>query len=234
MSKGYLIFSQGPYAKMAELLARSIKATQSTVNDVCIIEGSGSDVMYNRTRVYDLSPFDETVMLDADMLFLNDVSHWWTHFEKFPLLIANKVKTYRGDWVIDTPYRNSSVKSELPTCYCAITYFKKDPLAEEFFNTLGDVVSNWKYNKYQERSSIDIGMGITCNIMGIRPFSPLDYPTFTHMKSGCQGWPRYSEDWKTHVALTVEPGTVKIGNYTQTGVLHYVDKELVNELSRAF
>jgi hypothetical protein len=234
MSKGYLIFVQGPYNNMAELLSRSIKATQSTVNDVCIIQGNSGDVMYNRTRAYDLSPFDETVMLDADMLFLEDVSHWWDHFAKFPLLITNKVRTYRGDLITDTPYRSARATAELPLCYCAITYFKKDPVAEEFFDTLGDIVSNWTYQQYQPRASIDIAMGIACNQMDIQPFSPLDYPTFTHMKSGVQGWTKYSENWRQHVNLTVESGKVTIGNYVQRGILHYVDKGIVSELSRAF
>ena len=96
MSKGYVIYAQGDFIPMAELLAKSIKATQTTVNDVHIITGTGN-VMSNRTDIYNLSPFDETVMLDADMVFLEDVSHWWNHLNKFPLLITNKVKlTYRN------------------------------------------------------------------------------------------------------------------------------------------
>jgi hypothetical protein len=68
-------------------------------------------------------------------------------------------------------------------------------------------------------------MGIAVAHLGIHPFTQLDYPTFTHMKP---------PNWKTYQTLDVQPGQVKIGNYIQTGILHYVDKGIVDELSRAF
>jgi hypothetical protein len=159
MTKGYIIVAQGSFVNMAELLARSIKATQSTVNNVSLItDSSGSEIfdhvipidnqndyMLNRTKIYDLSPYDETVMLDADMLFFDDVSHWWDHLDRFPLLITNRVKTYRDSWAT-TPYRNTFIKNNLTNCYSAFTYFKKDPLAKEFFD-LGPVCCPAIFNR---------------------------------------------------------------------------------------
>ena len=231
MSKGYIIFAHGDkFVKMAQLLERSIKATQ-TINNVTIVECS-SNIMLERTRVYELSPYDETVILDADMLFLDNIDHWWNHLAKFPLLITNKINNYRGELVTNSPYRITFVSNDLPSCYTAFAYFNRNPQAEEFFKVLTDVVANWdhwswKYTpvKRQATSSIDIAMGIAVAHMGIHPFTPLDYPTFTHMKP---------ENWKTYQTLDVQPGQVKIGNYIQTGILHYVDKGIVDELSRAF
>jgi hypothetical protein len=64
-------------------------------------------------------------------------------------------------------------------------------------------------------------------------FTSVDYPTFTHMKSECQGFGK-GTDWIDHLARNVKPGELKLGNYKQTGILHYVDKDMVNELSRIF
>jgi len=231
LTRGYLIFAHGDkFLRMAELLRRTIKNTQ-TINDVTVIECS-ENIMLERTRAYELSPYDETVMLDADMLFLDNIDHWWDHLAKFPLLITNKVKTYRGDWVTNTPFRITFDSNNIPSCYSAFAYFKRDPLVEDFFRVLNDIVTDWENWSWtytpvnrQPHPSIDIAMGIAVAHTGITPFTLLDYPTFTHMKP---------ENWREFIFSQVSPGKIKIGNYLQTGILHYVDKELVDELSNAF
>lgn len=215
---------------MAHLLKRTIESTQA-INNVTVIE-CGENIMLERTRAYELSPYDETVMLDADMVFLDSVDHWWSHFEKFPLLITNKVQTHRGDWVTNTPFRVTFNSNNLPSCYSAFAYFKRDTISEEFFKLLGEIVTNWdqwswKYTPVnrQPKPSIDVAMGIAVAHMNIHPFTPLDYPTFTHMKP---------ETWRCSVSSQIQAGQIKIGNYVQTGILHYVDKDIVDELSKIF
>jgi hypothetical protein len=231
VSKGYIIFAHGDqFIRMAQLLERTIKSTQQ-INNVTIVE-CGADIMLERTRAYELSPYDETVMLDADMLFLDSVDHWWTHLARFPLLITNKVKTHRGEWVTDTPFRITFDSNDLPSCYSAFAYFKRDPIVEEFFKLLHEIVINWETWSWnytpvnrQSKPSIDVAMGIAVAHMNITPFTPLDYPTFTHMKP---------ESWRTVIPSEVTDKQIKIGNYVQTDILHYVDKDMVDELSKAF
>jgi hypothetical protein len=241
MTKGYLIIAQGNYVEMAELLAKSIKATQSTINDVHIVKNLDGDVMLNRAKAYDFSPFDETVMLDADMIFLDDISHWWDHLSKFPLVIADKVDTYRGEQVSHSPYRKTFKSNSLPNCYCAFTYFKKDPLAENFFKLIKIIIQNWdewtlRYapEDRQHWPSMDLAMAIALKVLDYNAFTSLKYPRFTHMKSGCQGWTNYSENWRKHIGCYVSNGQLRLGNYRQSGILHYVDKNLPNELLHLF
>ena len=255
MSKGYIVVAQGNFIVMAELLAKSIKATQTKISNISlitdckeyqnslfehiiIVEGNN---LYNRTQVFNLTPYEETVSLDADMIFLEDVSHWWDYFNKFPLLITNKVKTYRNEWVTKSPYRSTFVSNNLPNCYCAFTYFKKSPEVNEFFTLLSYIVTHWDKwamiyapEDKQRSPSLDVAMGIALKILEIDAFGTLDYPTFTHMKSGCQGWPIYSEDWQAHIGVYVDRKQLKLGPYRQTGILHYVDKNISNELLRLF
>lgn len=231
MSKGYIIFAHGDkFIRMAEVLEQSIKATQS-INDVTIIN-CGSNIMLERTRAYELSPYDETVMLDADMVFIDNIDHWWDHLAKFPLLITNKVKTYRNEWLVNSPYRISFTSNSLPSCYSAFTYFNRNETSLEFFQLLNHIVTNWEQWSWrytpvnrQVKPSIDIAMGMAVAYMGITPFTPLNYPTFVHSKP---------ENWRSFLSLDVIPGQIKIGNYVQQGILHYVDKDIADELSRAF
>lgn len=256
MSKGYLVMAQGEqYARNAEHLARSIKATQSCISRLsvitdCEVDNSLFDVVIrleddlaansqwkieNRVKFYDLTPYDETVILDADMLFLSDVSHWWKLFDKYDLLLTSRVLTYRAEEITNSPYRKTFVHNQLPNVYSAFTYFKKADLAEQFFQLVKSIVLNWdvwssKFTpEYKQRNpSIDVAMSIAVKILDVEQevTSKVSYPTFTHMKGLCQGWNTPIEDW--HNALLISQGpNIKLGAFDQTGILHYVKKDFV-------
>jgi hypothetical protein len=257
MSRGYLVMAQGDYLDMAIALAKSIKRTQSTVNNISIIvdcdvtkhsavdhfielekDMSSDDKwkIHNRCQFYDLSPYDETVILDADMLFLSDVSSWWDMMSKYDMLITNKVKTYRDEWVDISPYRKTFTANNMPNTYSAFTYFKKTQRNKTFFNLLKSIVTNWnawsvRYTPESRQMfpSIDLAMSIAVKILDIESevTSSADFPTFTHMKGGCQGWRTPSEPWNTVLNKYNTSQGIKLGPYLQSGILHYVQKDFL-------
>lgn len=257
MSRGYLVMAQGNYLDMAVTLAESIKKTQSEVNNISIIvdcdvsehpavdhfiqlstdmSGNAEWKIHNRCQFYNLTPYDETVILDADMLFLTDVSHWWQHLSEHELLITSKVKTYRNTWITSSPYRETFVSNRLPDLYSAFTYFRKGNMSAQFFELLTSIVSNWEAwikvyapEDPQPWPSIDLAMAIAVDIMGIESqvTTTRGYPTFIHMKSGCQGWYSYGEDWRNRLGVYVSQHQLRLGNYLQSGILHYVLKDFV-------
>lgn len=256
MTRGYLVMAQGEvYARQAEHLARSIRITQTGVKNISVITDqkidsslfdqvidlTGEDYalgstwkIENRVYFYDLTPYNETVILDADMLFLTDVGHWWEYLSNFDLLFTDKVLTYRKEWIKDSPYRKTFVSNKLPNLYSAYTYFKKSDLAEQFFKLVKNIVLNWDTwtkefapENRQKFPSIDLAMAIAVKLMGIEntTTSKLDYPTFVHMKGGCQGWVKPVDDWTDALGAYKTLQGVKIGPYLQTGILHYVRKD---------
>jgi len=257
MSRGYLVMAQGDYLNMAIALAKSIKKTQSTVNNISIIvdcdvsehsavdhfielptDMSGDEKwkIHNRCQFYDLSPYDETVILDADMLFLSDVSSWWDMMSKYDMLITSRVKTYRDDWVNVNPYRKAFVANNMPNVYSAFTYFKKTQQNKTFFNLLKSIITNWNAwsVRYTPESrqlfpSMDLAMAMAVKILDIESevTTLADFPTFTHMKGGCQGWRTPSEPWDTVLNRYNTSQGIKLGPYLQTGVLHYVQKDFL-------
>ena len=99
MSRGYLIYAvDEPYISKAQTLKKSIE--HHTSDDATIISGNFpyGDITkeYNKNtfasnllnlwQLYWATPYDETIVLDADMLFLNDYSYWWDYLSKFDLL----------------------------------------------------------------------------------------------------------------------------------------------------
>ena len=111
MSRGYLVIAQNStidYTRLAYLLALSIKYTQCSVNNIsiAITKDTKLDDKYrkifdhvieipfeddaelsdwkieNKWKYFHFTPYDETVILDTDMLFTSDVSHWWDVMSK--------------------------------------------------------------------------------------------------------------------------------------------------------
>jgi hypothetical protein len=260
MTQGYLVMAQGEiYARQAEHLARSITSTQTSINKLSIITDQTVDAtlfdkviliendlavdstwkIENRVNFYDLTPYDETVILDSDMLFLTDVSHWWKMLNNYDLLLTNKVLTYRGETVSQSPYRSTFRTNQLPDVYSAFAYFKKSGTALEFFTLVKSIVLNWsKWTQNyapvapQKFPSIDLAMAIALKVLDIEDSatSKLAYPTFTHMKGYCQGWKQPIEEWNSVLGIYNTAGKIKLGPYEQTGILHYVKKDFYDSI----
>jgi hypothetical protein len=268
-TKGYIILAQNgkeDYVQMAYALALSIKISQKEINSVCLITDVIDAVpehyrsvfdhiiqipwfddaltsewkIENRWKIYHVTPYDETILLDADMLFLTDVSHWWHYLEKnHDLYINDNVLTYRNEKITGRFYRRAFDENDLPDTYSAFTYFKKSETAEEFWKWVEIATKNWKefYDLYlpnykPKHLSIDVIFALVVKLLDIedKVKSVLDYPNFVHMKSRVQNWESYSDDWMNHVGVYFNnTGSLKIGNYQQTGIFHYTEKEFLND-----
>ena len=192
----------------------------------------------NRWKVYHASPYDETIVLEADMLILTDITHWWEELAKRELFFVSNVRTYRDEVVTNRFYRKTFDANELPNLYSALHYFKKGDVAKEFYNLLEIIVNNWalfysKYapNEYQKWCSIDVSMAIASKILGNEKdiTDPNSFITFTHMKPLVQGWYNKPEKWTKVTGKYFTEGKLFLGNYLQSRVLHYVEDEFLTD-----
>ena len=269
-TKGYLILAQNSdsndYVRMAYVLALSIKLSQEKVKSVCLVTDVVDAVpdhykavfdhviqipwyddalnsewkIENRWKIYHVTPYDETILLDADMLFLTNINNWWNYLSKnHDLFITSNVTTYRNEIVTSDYYRKVFTDNQLPNTYSAFTYFKKSKLAEEFWTLVEIIVKNWKefYDKFLLNSkpkhlSIDVVFALAIKILDIEESvtTKFDYPMFVHMKSRIQNWDTVTDNWMDYggVYLTKQ-GSLKISNYQQTGIFHYTEKDFLND-----
>jgi len=192
----------------------------------------------NRWKVYHASPYDETIVLEADMMFTSDITHWWKELEKRDLFFVSNVRTYRDELITDRYYRKTFDANNLPNLYSALHYFKKGDTAKEFYNLLEIIVNNWalfysKYapNEYQKWCSIDVSVAIASKILGNENdiTDPNSFVTFTHMKPIVQGWYNKPEKWTKVTGRYFTEGKLFLGNYLQTRVLHYVEDEFLTD-----
>ena len=131
MSKGFVVIaqnSQADYVLQACLLAMSIKATQTEAEYISLFDvikeipwnDSASDKEWkvdNRWKLYHASPYDETIILDTDMLVLQDLENWWTFLKNYNLFFVSNVYTYRGELITSDHYRKTFTANSLPNLY---------------------------------------------------------------------------------------------------------------------
>ena len=266
MTFGYLIVisknDSVDYLKLAYALALSIKNTQQEgFDNVALVTDNIEDVEklkspwvfnkiieWNQETFWDgrswmdkLSPWDNTICLDADMLFFRDYSHWAEYFiENSELYIPNKSYTYRGEIVKDSYYRKTFELNNLPNLYSFYTFFKKDSeIAEEFFS-LGRYIlknpnefKNLFLEKYIPKVvGTDEAFSLAAKILDIQDdiSYDLEFPKVVHLKSMIQNWPWPADKVSDHVGFYFDlQGKLKIGNYQQQDIVHYNEKNYVTD-----
>jgi len=274
--KGYICVVQNnettDYLKLAYTLALSIKKSQSVVNKLSIVTDitdipekyknafdhiipiendramDDSWKLKNIVDLYEYTPYDETVMLDCDMLFLSDVSHWWDYLSMREIWFTTHAYNFKNELVPErTIYREEFVINELPSVYNAFFYFKKCETSKELFDTMKNVCDNWDYcvSKYLHKKrpkvfSTDIAFGLSLKLLGYGKtctFDEISFPKFTHMKLHNMGWKLQSNyadsDWSTCTDTSYSEFnsmlSIKIGTLRQYGVFHYHAKHFITD-----
>lgn len=265
VSRGFVVLAQNTdkidYVMQAYALALSIQYSQLTEKSISIITNNEVPDSYksvfdniieipwgdsaktatwkveNRWKIYHASPYDETIVLDTDMLLLDDISLWWEYCTNHDLRFCSKIRNYKQDFVIDGFHRKAFMANQLTNPYFALHYFKKSDFAHDFYRILEFVSHNWEwcYEKvapidYQPWLSMDLAAAVAIEIMGVRDVvidkaSPLE---FVHMKTAIQGWTTLPCDWQNAVSwvLTTD-GNLVVGNIRQSKLFHYVEKNFI-------
>ncbi len=193
----------------------------------------------NRWKIYHASPYDETIVMDTDMLVLQNIDVWWDFLSNYEMFFTSSVLTYR-DTVADTSYyRKTFIDNNLPNLFCGLHYFKKCDFAKEFYTWLELVINNWEtfYEQHlradsrPKHVSVDVCAAIVTRILNCESSVTnkiTKFPSFTHMKAYCQGWKVTHPSWQNQVGVYIsKDGSLKIGNYAQTGILHYTEKDFL-------
>jgi hypothetical protein len=257
--------NENDYIKQAYLCALSIKHSNPD-SKICLISNDNLNPKYkqvfdhieqipwgdsakyskwkieNRWKIYHVSPFERTAVIDTDMLILTDISSWKHYLDNKDVCFTKKVKTYKGNWVTSNYYRKLFAENNLPNLYSGFHYYKKSDFALEFFKLLEYVLKNWehftktfsKITQYQKTPSIDVCAAIATVLLDCenKVTSSLDYPTFTHMKYHCQDWTEdfTTNSWQKKVGFYLNNDLeLTIGNFKQQGIFHYTEKNLVTD-----
>ena len=252
------------YVRQACLAAMSIRATNSNAS-ICLITNDPVPTRYkslfdhiveipwgdhaadenwkisNRWKIYHAVPYDETIVIDTDMLVLQDISSWFDFLRNYDLFYTSQVHTYRGEIVKNDYYRKAFTKFDLPNLYSGLHWFKKSEQSHEFYTWLEMITNNWQQfykahaggKTFQKTCSMDLSAAIAAKILNIESVitnPSVKYPSFVHMKPKIQNWNQnFVDRWQDRVGVYFgEDLTLKIGNYNQSGIFHYTEKDFLN------
>jgi hypothetical protein len=261
MNKGFLTIAQNgqyDYVRMAYALALSLKRSQHKYNKLSVIVNENESIpekykevfdeiifvekpeeewkIQNKWMYYVLSPYDETIVLDCDMLFFHDISIWWKCLEDKELEFATSTKNYRGETTTSDYYRKIFTINKLPNLHTALFYFKKTPEVERYFKFVKILFENWEefYKKFLKNPpkflSGDVAYALAAKINFYRKWD--SFLTFTHMRSRLQDDGIVS-DWNKELSsfFTDYNGNIelKVNNFNQLYPFHYIKKNFLSE-----
>jgi len=260
MNRGFIILAQNTkelnYIKCAEVLAKSIKKVMPNESVTLItnenydnnlfdnvvplpygdLDPTGNWKLINDWQVYEASPYDYTIKLEADLYIPQSIDYWWDILQHRDLVISSYVRNYKQEISNVRVYRRFLDDNNLPNVYNSITYFKKSKLAEEFFKIVKNVFERWpEYRKVlkckiDEEVSTDWAYSIASHILGIEKTT---MPAFTamsmiHMKQFINELP--TEDWTDKLLYEVTNTSLRINTIPQLYPFHYYKKSFCNKL----
>ena len=249
MTKGFVIMAQNTektdYVKCAEALEKSIKRVMPDANVTIVttdmlphgdVAPDSDWKLANDWQVYEASPYDETIKLEADMFIPRSIDHWWDILSIQDVVVCDKIRNYKGDISDVRVYRKFIDDNNLPDVYNAITYFKKSETAERFFKIVRDVFENWgSYKeivmcKPTEEATTDWAYAIACHIIGVEKTTlpNFDELSMTHMKQFICG--TTTEDWTDTLVYEVLPDVLRVHTYSQQYPFHYHSKSFADKI----
>ena len=204
-NQGFFVVAQNSadcdYIRQAYYLAKSIANSQSTVKNVSLMTNDVVPEQYvsafdkiikipfedhalnsdwkvqNRWKAYHATPYEQTILLDADMLILSDLNYVWKKLQDKNLYFTSQVKNFRGDILTDRVYRKTFIENELPNLYSGFCYFKKSNESLEFWKLVELITYNWEKfygefspKNYQKFYSLDVTISIAVKILGLETF----------------------------------------------------------------
>ena len=233
--RGYLIPAIGnEYVKCAERLRTSILKYHPHVDITIVTEDMlpmGNLGGYaNDWQMFKISPYRQTIKLEADMLCCSPVDHWWTLFEHRDVVISQGARTYYDRPATSRYYRRIFDENNLPDVYNAITYWRLSATAQEFFALVRAIFEQWtefrKLLKFpDDEATTDVVYAMAAQIMGVENVTlPKNFgPQIVHMKQKIIQ--TQTDDWTKELVWEHTDAGLRIQTIAQHGLVHYYIKD---------
>jgi hypothetical protein len=231
--RGYVIPAIGSlYEACAEQLVRSLgrfhPAANVTIVTADMLPYGDQGGWANDWQMFSVSPYRQTIKLEADMIVASPVDHWWTLFELRDVVISLGCRDFYGQPSSIRTYRKCFDINHLPDVYNAVTYWRLSSTAKEFFDLVRQIFEHWtefrKLLKFaDDQPSTDVAYAMAAKIMGPeRVTLPAGVgPSIVHMKRGIN--PIKTDDWTQELIWETDP--FRINTIAQQGFVHYHSKD---------
>ena len=219
--------------------ARICLLTNSTVNPAPYLFDHVRDFPYpvnkhnpyaNDWQAFDVTPFRETIKLEADMLITSHIDHWWTMLRNRDVVVSTGCRDWKDQRARARHYRQVFDANNLPDVYNAITYWRLSKTAQDFFQTVRNIFENWPHYRAmlkfpEDEPSTDVVYAMAATIMGpetcTMPFA--SYPTIIHMKRHIIAAKR--DPWIDELTWEYKQYELRVNTVMQRGAFHYNVKD---------
>lgn len=250
MNKGFVIMAQGDdYVKCAKALELSIKNVMPDANVTIVTTemlphgDQAPDTFWklqNDWQVYEASPYEYTIKLEADMYLPRSIEYWWDTLKERDVVVSTTIRNFKQEVSEIKAYRRFITDNKLPDTYNGITYFRKSELAEKFFTIVRDVFENWdEYRKslkcnVDELCTTDWAYSIAAHVLGEEntTLPQFNSMSMVHMKQFINGLP--TEKWTDAFIHEIYPHTFRINTVAQMYPVHYHVKEFADVILEKF
>jgi len=250
MNRGFVIVAENTsttdYVSCAETLSQSIKKVMPNESVSLVTSYAGTSKYFdniialpygdeepasnwklsNDWQVYEASPYDYTIKLEADMIIPRNIEYWWDILQHRDVVVSSNIRNFHNEISDVKYYRTFITNNNLPDVYNAITYFKKSELAEKFYKIVRHIFTNWeqfipmlKCNT-DEIATTDWVYSIACHILGIENTTLPNFTEFSmiHMKSFINDL--VADDWTSELVYELTP-VLKVSSIVQEYPFHY-------------
>ena len=124
----------------------------------------------NLWQIIHCTPYDETIYVDNDTLFLNvDVDLLWDKCSSYDLAMPSTALTFRNHILDKRQMFNVEENYDLPTLFSNFIYFKRaSPLALEWFKMADPVYQNWRdayKNRFKDIKPLSFDKTVIANLV---------------------------------------------------------------------
>lgn len=191
--------------------------------------------LMNESQMFDLTPFRETLKVEADLIFTANISHWWRALEYRDCVISQGCLDHKGRPATSRIYRSAFDANGLPDLYTGLMYWRRSIEAMELFRLVRNLQINWNDIRKElkqsgeialdQHSSTDLVFALAAKILGPDRFTlPIDWFRMVHLKPGIMGLSGRELAWHQQVMHDSGPESFIIAGHLQINPVHYHDK----------
>lgn len=190
----------------------------------------------NEQQALDLTPFKETIKVEADLLFTRSITHWLTAFRLKDIVLSYGCKNFKQEKSESRRYRKFFDDNHLPDVYSGLMYFRYSQTSFLFYKMAKQIFKEWPQFKLhlknckEEVPSTDVLFAITAQLFGVEKCTlpTLDFINFVHMKPAINGY-EDSQKWQETQFFEYEGDMLRIGHRNQYAPVHYHEKDFMTD-----
>ena len=248
--RGIVIMAQNTstvdYEYCAKVLAKNISIVMPnvpvkivTIADLPYGDQAPNDdwKLNNDWQIFQVTPFDETIKLEADLFLPRSIEHWFDICSQQDVVVSSTIRNFKGEISKNRSYRKFIDENNLPDVYNGITYFKKSETSAYFYQIVQHLFYNWdsilpiiKCNP-KEIATTDWIYALACNIVGVEKTTMPGFTemSMTHMKQFINDLS--TEDWTDSLVYEILPEAFRIQTFTQFYPIHYYKKSFAKKIA---